>query len=79
MKNKFNLTVTIIFFLCTVSQGNNLFYGNGGDDLEDNINDITVTDMSGELINLSDYNGKVLLIVNVASECGNTTQYSGLE
>ena len=79
MKSKFNLTVIIIFFLCTVSQGKNLFYGNGGDDLEDNVNDITVTDMNEEIINLSDYNGKVLLIVNVASECGNTPQYNGLE
>jgi len=47
--------------------------------LEDNINDITVTDMNGDTVNLADYNGQVLLIVNVASECGNTTQYDGLE
>jgi glutathione peroxidase len=45
----------------------------------DNINDITVLDMNNKEIKLSDYNGKVLLIVNVASECGNTPQYAGLE
>ena len=45
----------------------------------DNINNITVLDMNKNEINLSDYNGKVLLIVNVASECGNTPQYSGLQ
>ena len=45
----------------------------------DNINGITVLDMNKNEINLSDYNGKVLLIVNVASECGNTPQYAGLE
>ena len=47
----------------------------GDDDLKDNVNDITVFDMENDSIQLSDYNDKVLLIVNVASECGssNTT------
>lgn len=51
----------------------------GDDDLKDNINDITVMDMENNSIQLSDYNDKVLLIVNVASECGYTPQYKGLE
>ena len=50
-----------------------------GNKLKDNINDIVVKDMNGKEINLSDYNGKVLLIVNVASKCGFTPQYEGLE
>ena len=52
---------------------------NSGDSLKNNINDITVKDMNDSIINLSDYNGKVLMIVNVASLCGNTPQYAKLE
>jgi glutathione peroxidase len=47
--------------------------------LMDNINDITVLDINNKQVKLSDYNGKVLMIVNVASECGYTKQYAGLQ
>lgn len=41
--------------------------------------DIATTTLSGDNINLSEFRGKVLLIVNTASHCGFTGQYEGLE
>jgi glutathione peroxidase len=41
--------------------------------------DIGVKSISGETQSLGAYRGKTLLIVNVASQCGFTPQYAGLE
>ncbi len=44
-----------------------------------NILDLSVRNIDGKEVKLSQYKGKVLLIVNVASKCGYTPQYEGLE
>jgi len=47
--------------------------------MADSVYDFTLKDIGGTEQSLARYKGKVLLIVNVASRCGFTPQYAGLE
>jgi glutathione peroxidase len=44
-----------------------------------NAHQFSFTSIDGQSINLSDFKGKVILVVNTASKCGFTPQYEGLQ
>jgi len=46
---------------------------------EKSVLEFTMKDIDGKDVKLDEYRGKVLLLVNVASRCGYTPQYEGLE
>lgn len=64
----------LIIFVSTIQPQNQK-----GVKVKDDILSIKVKAIDGKEVNLTDYKNKVLLIVNVASFCGYTKQYSGLQ
>ncbi len=44
-----------------------------------NIHSFTMTDINGQDVPLEQYKGKIVLLLNVASKCGLTPQYKGLQ
>jgi glutathione peroxidase-family protein len=51
----------------------------GGKGMSQSLYDFTMNDIEGKTLSLDAYEGKVVLVVNVASKCGFTPQYKGLE
>lgn len=75
MKKIVPILLVIFFFSVTIisaGEGNKM-------EKKANIYSFVVKDINGKEVNLSDYKGKVVLIVNVASKCGYTRQYEGLQ
>ncbi len=70
MKNLLIIVVTIImFFFKSTSQADykKIFY------------DFKINSISGDVINLNDFKGKPVLVVNTASYCGFTKQYDDMQ
>lgn len=67
------IMTTLIFGIALFS-----LFGKDGEN-KPNIYDVIVKDINLKDVKLSDYKGKVLVIANVASKCGFTKQYEGLQ
>jgi len=65
----FSAVILFLFCGCTTTEVN----------MPENIYGFSVKDIDGKTVQLENYRGNVLLIVNTAGRCGFTPQYEGLE
>jgi glutathione peroxidase len=70
MKNKIFVVVTILMFF---------FKSNVSAEYKERFFDLKIKSISGEILELKEFNNKAVLMVNTASFCGFTKQYSDLQ
>lgn len=64
--NKLTMTLSVILFSLISAEAQSIY-------------NFKVKSIDGKEINMNDFRGKKILIVNTASECGYTNQYEGLQ
>jgi glutathione peroxidase len=77
-KYSFGLMMSLILLL-GVDSGIRAGDASTGKSKQMTIYDFSLNDIDGKQVRLDQYRGKVLLLVNVASQCGFTPQYEGLQ
>ncbi|MGM5630544.1 glutathione peroxidase [Apibacter raozihei] len=81
MKIKLLITVSILASVLYISctQKNKSSDNQTATPISKSLYDFKVNDINGKIFDLSELKGKKVMIVNVASKCGNTPQYADLE
>ena len=67
----------IKFFLLIITMS--LFFTSATSNYDKLAYDFNFNDLDGSIINLSEYKNKVIVIINVASQCGYTKQYNDMQ
>ena len=74
------LTFIVVFFvLYSMPDENKVVSGSFARDLSSSVFDYKMKNIYGDVVTLEKYRGKKILIVNVASHCGYTSQYKDLQ
>ena len=71
--------LTLVCLALAVSLSSRANDSTGGGEKMNSFYDFTLKDIDHKEVNLGQYRGKVVLVVNVASRCGFTPQYEGLQ